>query len=115
MSRLFISLYLDEDVDVLLATLLRARGFEARTTVEEGRRGTLDQEQLEYATRQGLTFLTHNRADFEDLARDWIASGRHHAGIVVAVRRPVHDIARRLLVLLDTVTAEEMENQLRYV
>ena len=32
MSRLFIALYLDEDVDVLIAQLLRARGFVVATT-----------------------------------------------------------------------------------
>jgi hypothetical protein len=36
MSRLFIELYLDEDVDVLIAQLLRARGFVVVTTQEAG-------------------------------------------------------------------------------
>lgn len=31
MSQLFIALYLDEDVDVLVARLIRARGFSATT------------------------------------------------------------------------------------
>ena len=34
MSRLFIELYLDEDVDVLVADLVRARGFKVTTTQE---------------------------------------------------------------------------------
>jgi hypothetical protein len=63
---------------------------------------------------RGLTLLTHNRAHFEALARLWPASGRAQAGILVAVRRPVHDMARRLFSLPNTVTADEMENQLRY-
>jgi hypothetical protein len=52
MSRLFIELYLDEDVDVLVADLVRARGFEATTTQEAGRKGTGDDEQLAYAASQ---------------------------------------------------------------
>jgi hypothetical protein len=36
MSRLFIELYLDEDVSVLVAKLVRALGFEAITTQEAG-------------------------------------------------------------------------------
>ena len=32
MNDLFIFLYLDEDVDVLVAQLIRARGFEVTTT-----------------------------------------------------------------------------------
>lgn len=37
MSRLFIELYLDEDVDVLVAALLRAQGFIAVTAQAAGR------------------------------------------------------------------------------
>lgn len=112
--RLFIELYLDEDVDVLLATLARARGFSVQTTVEVGRRGTTDEGQLAYAAEQRLTLLTHNRDDFERLAREWLAAGSHHAGILIAVRRPVHEIARRLLVILNRVTAEEIDDQMLY-
>ncbi len=36
MSRLFIALYLDEDVDILIAPLLRARGCSVATTQEAG-------------------------------------------------------------------------------
>ena len=39
MSRLFAELYLDEDVSALVAELLRARGFDALTTHEAGRKG----------------------------------------------------------------------------
>ena len=38
MSRLFIELYLDEAVDVLVAGLIRARGFQTITTQEAGRK-----------------------------------------------------------------------------
>jgi hypothetical protein len=48
-SRLFIDLYLDEDVDVLVAGLIRARGFAASTTQEAGQPGKNDAEQLAYA------------------------------------------------------------------
>ncbi len=47
MSQLFIELYLDEDVSVLVADLLRARGFIAMTTQEAGRTGENDASQLE--------------------------------------------------------------------
>jgi hypothetical protein len=39
MNRLFIELYLDEDVDVFIADLVRARGFKAITTQEAGQIG----------------------------------------------------------------------------
>ena len=45
MSRLFIELYLDEDVDVLIAQLIRARGFAVVTTQETGQLQNSDAEQ----------------------------------------------------------------------
>ncbi len=49
MSRVFIDIDLDEDVDVLVADLLRARGFIAVTTRDAGNLGTSDSNQLSYA------------------------------------------------------------------
>lgn len=115
MSRLFIRLYLDEDVDVLIAALLRARGFDTVTTAEAGNLGRSDDEQLAFASGQGMALLTHNRVDFENLARDRLAVGKPHGGILIAVRRRPHDIAQRLLVILNNVTADEMDDQVRYL
>ena len=50
MSDIFIHIYLDEDVDVLIANLLRSRGFNATTTTQSGQRGKSDLEQLEFST-----------------------------------------------------------------
>ena len=75
MARRFIELYLDEDVDTLIATLARARGFTAETTVAAGNRAAGDEQQLVYAAERGLTLLTHNRAHFEQLANVWLGSG----------------------------------------
>ena len=59
MSRLFIDLYLDEDVDVLVADLVQARGFAVSTTQEAGQIGNNDTEQLAYAVSQHKTLLTN--------------------------------------------------------
>jgi hypothetical protein len=45
MNGLFIELYLDEDVDVLVADLVRARGFTVVTTQEGGNIGASDRQQ----------------------------------------------------------------------
>jgi hypothetical protein len=74
MNRLFIELYLDEDVDVLIADLVRARGFAATTTQEAGNIGKGDEEQLDYAVSQQKALFTHNREDFEKLAEDYFFS-----------------------------------------
>ena len=115
MSCLFIELYLDEDVDVLIAQLLRARGFVVVTTQEAGQLRNSDAAQLAYAVNQHKTLLTHNRMDFEALAQTYFEAGQPHDGIIVAVRRPPWEIVRRLLRILNAVTAEEMHNQVRYI
>ena len=115
MSGVFIEIYLDEDVDVLVADLLRARGFVAVTTRDAGNLGTSDSTQLSYAITERKALLTHNRVDFEALARSYFASAQSHFGIIIAVRHPAHEIVRRLLLVLNQVTADEMLDQLRYI
>jgi uncharacterized protein DUF5615 len=115
MQQLFIEVYLDEDVDVLVMQLIRARGFSAVTTREAGLLGATDEQQLVYAASQHLALLTHNRADFETLHQAFVASSREHSAIIIAARRPPYEITRRLLLILNHVTADEMQNQLRYI
>jgi predicted nuclease of predicted toxin-antitoxin system len=112
-SQLFIRLYLDEDVDVLAAELIRARGFQAMTTQEAEKKKKDDEEQLAFAASQQRALVTHNRSDFEALARKYFAEEKPHSGIIIAVRRSPQEIARRLLVILNRVTADEMMNQVR--
>lgn len=115
MSGLFIELYLDEDVHVLVAALLRARGFDVKTTRDTGRLAASDADQLAYAADHQRALLTHNRADFESLHMTYVSSHQRHSGIIIAVRRPPHEITERLLAILDQVTADEMRDHLRYI
>jgi hypothetical protein len=112
---LFIELYLDEDVEVLVAALLRARGFVAVTTLEAGHLGASDSDQLLHATNLGKAILTHNRRHFAELARNCVAAGQHHAGIIIATRHPTYELLRRLLRIMNNVTADEIRDQVRYI
>jgi hypothetical protein len=114
-NNLFIRLYLDEDVNVLIAELLKARGFDAITARDAGQLNATDKVQLAHAVSQERTLVTHNRTDFEELVRDYFDSGRTHYGVIFAVRRPSREMATRLLVILNQVTADEMRNQVRYI
>lgn len=115
MSQLFIELYLDEDVSVLIAELLRARGFVAITTRDAQQLQNSDAAQLAYAVSQQKTLLTHNRADFEKLAQEYAAREQTHYGIILAARCPPYELVRRLMRILNQVTADEMKNQIRYI
>jgi predicted nuclease of predicted toxin-antitoxin system len=98
-------------VSVLIAELLRVRGFAAQTTQEAGRQGTSDEEQLAYAVAQRCTLVTHNRDDFARLAQIYFNAGRKHYGIIIAVRRTPQEIVTKLLTILNETTADEMEDQ----
>lgn len=115
MSGLFIELYLDEDVSILVAALLQGRGYSAITAHGEGRLGRSDAEQLAHAITLGRTLLTHNRADFEMLAQGYAERGQNHNGVILARRYQPYELVRRLARLLDQVTADEMQNQVRYI
>jgi predicted nuclease of predicted toxin-antitoxin system len=115
MTNIFIHVYLDEDVDVLIASLLRSRGFNAMTAQESGQLGKTDAEQLDYAIGKKAAILTHNRTDFEKLAQEYFEQGRKHYGIIVAVRNPYPEIVRRLTSILNSTTSDEMENQILYI
>ena len=114
-EQLFVRLYLDEDVSVVLAAVLQARGYSALTTRDAGRLHHSDADQLDFAASHGLAIVTHNRSHFEALAAEYLAAGRSHPGIIIAVRRPASELARRLLRILETVTADELRDVVRYV
>jgi predicted nuclease of predicted toxin-antitoxin system len=85
-TRAFIELYLDEDVDVLVADFVRARGFSVTTTRDAGQLGSTDAEQLAFAAREQKALVTHNRKHFESLARAYLLEGRSHSGWRRAIR-----------------------------
>ncbi len=115
MKQLFIDLYLDEDVDVLIADLLDAYGFDALTTRDADNLGLTDSKQLAFAVDQNRALLTHNRPHFEALAGQYFEAEQTHYGIICAIRQSPAKITHRLLKILDHVTAEEMKNQIRYI
>jgi len=112
---LFIRLYLDEDVFKDIAPALRARGFDAVSVHELRQYGWSDARQLAHAAAQGRTIFTFNASDFLALHRQYLNEGKTHAGIIVSRQRPIRETLRRLLDLLNRITASEMFNQLRWI
>ena len=115
MARVPASIYLDEDVSVVVAAILRARGCDAMSARDTGQLGRSDSEQLAFGAAAGRVVLTHNRIHFERLHRDWLQEGRSHAGILVARRRPPRDVAARVGRLLARLGAADLKDQLFYV
>lgn len=114
-GNLFATLYMDENIDLLIASMLRAQGFDVVTTHDQRREGASDPEQLAYAVQQRRCLVTHNRDDFVSLHTQYIDQNREHLGIIVAIQPRPGDIAERIAHLLDTYTADEIAGQLFYV
>ena len=110
-----VRLFLDEDVHLVLASALHKRGYDARHTSEEGRLGTPDKEQLEFAAGEDRCLMTFNVGHFVQLHNSWLQSGREHAGLIVSKQLPVGETLRRLLALLQRETAISMKGQLRFL
>lgn len=111
---MFASLYTDEDVSALVATLLRSRGLDVTTVPEQATLGKTDREQLEFATSLDRCLLTHNRVDFERLHLQYIEEALQHSGIIVVPQKNAYEVAQRIGILASALTADEVRNQLLY-
>jgi predicted nuclease of predicted toxin-antitoxin system len=110
----FAALYTDEDMSALVATLLRSRGLDITTVPEQATLGKTDREQLKFATSLGRCILTHNRVDFERLHLQYMEEGKQHYGIIVVPQKNAYEVAQRIGILVSTLMAYEINNQLLY-
>ncbi len=112
---LFIQLYLDEDVHKRVAAALRLRHFDVLSAHEIHRLGVDDDTQLRFAAEHGRALLTFNTTDYLHLHHVWLQENKAHAGLIVSDQLPVGETIRRLLNLLNHVTADEIRNQLYWL
>lgn len=116
MSR--VRLYVDEDAaqDAVVAGL-RQRGIDVLTILDAGMASASDDQQLEFAAADGRCLYSLNVDDFCRLHKEWLAAGRHHAGIVIIPRQrySVGEKIRRLEELVDSISAETMVDRLEFL
>jgi hypothetical protein len=97
------TVYLDECVDQDLAASLRARGFGATTTRDEGMSGAGDEQQLQFATQRGWTLISHNKRHFQRWHRVFQQQGRTHSGIILLPKSPLPRLELRAAMTLDWI------------
>ena len=117
-EELWLRLYFDHNAHLWLAEAVRRHGIDAVVAKDVGNAAAADEEHLRWATEHGRTVFTFDRNDFPRLNEEWQARGEPHAGIIVSVappELPAPAVLRRLLRLLDTVTADEMANRLLWL
>jgi predicted nuclease of predicted toxin-antitoxin system len=117
--RLFIAVYTDEDITSELAPALRERGFDAISAYDADMLGTTDAEQLSFATKNDRTLLTCNAGDFLRLAKIYGEESKTHSGIIISSeqysRRQFGELLRQTLLLLNSLTAHEMANNIVFL
>ena len=106
-----IKFYLDEQVNLAVATGLRRRDVDVLTTQEAGMLGASDEDHLALATGQNRVMFTQDD-DFLRLH----AQGIEHTGIVyVRQRTSIGYIVRGLILIYQLLTPDEMKNRLEFL
>jgi hypothetical protein len=106
-----IKFYLDEHVNLAIASGLRRRGVDVLTTQEAGMLGATDEAHLILATNQNRVMFTQDD-DFLRLH----AQGMPHSGIVyVHQRTSIGYIVRGLILIYQVLTPDEIMNQLEFL
>jgi predicted nuclease of predicted toxin-antitoxin system len=78
-------------------------GFNALHTIQAGNQGSTDEEQLEYAFKNGFILVTHNRKHFYRIHSSWSKVGKKHGGIIVIKCCEVEILSRKLKLFLDNI------------
>jgi len=92
---------------------LRSRGIDLVTAAEAGMIRRKDEEHLSLATLQGRALYSFNVGDFHEIHTEWTATGRGHAGIILAQQKrySTGEQIRRLLRLIGSLSGEAMKNR----
>ncbi len=112
-------LHLDEHLSPRLALQLRMHGFDVTCTHEQAMLADDDDddddEQLAFAALNERALVTFNHKDFATRHAQYLANGQAHWGIILSTEEAPSAIRHRLLRLLNSLSAEELINQLRWL
>lgn len=107
-----IRFHLDENVDHRVARALQRHGVDVTTAVSANLRTATDPEHLAFAQRKNRIIVTHDD-DFLRLASQTNA----HNGIVYChkTKYTVGDLVRRLILVFEVLTLEEMVGHVEFL
>ncbi len=108
-------LLLDEHIWAYLAKLLRDQGFDVMHVTEIDLVATPDDKIMQYAASNHRAVVTFNIKDYVPLAIQYFQDGKEHYGVVVSKELSRGELQKRVTKLLESVTAEELMNAVRYL
>jgi predicted nuclease of predicted toxin-antitoxin system len=108
-------LLLDEQIWKYLAKLLREQGFDVIHVNEVDLDATPDEKIMAYAVDEHRAVVTFNIKDFVPLSVQYYEDGKEHYGVVVSKELSRGELQKRVAKLLESVTADELMNSVRYL
>ncbi len=108
-------LYLDEHLSPRIAAQLRKYGFDAVALHERKMLSEDDREQLAMAVSERRAIVTCNFGDYVSLGEEYDATSRQHWGIILTTEEPTGILIKRLLKLLNSFSADELKDQVRWL
>lgn len=104
------------DKDILQGLLRQRPDLDIVRVQDVGLISASDPRVLEWAAQEGRIVLTHDRKTFIPFAYERVATGQPMPGVcVVKATAPIGTAIEYILILLEIITAEEWENQVRFV
>ena len=97
----------------------RAAGtrIDATTAHKAGLAYASDEEQLEYAGKEGRVLFSYNVSDFFRIHTETLSKGATHSGIILAPQQQygIGERIRRILKLISARSAEDMQNRVEFL
>lgn len=106
-----IKIYADESANIAIVEGLKRHGVEAFSAKDIGKLGLTDEQQLETAIQEQAVIFTHD-VDFLKLAIH-----KNHPGIIYVHQQKltIGEIIKRIKIIAETKTPEEMYNQIIFL
>jgi predicted nuclease of predicted toxin-antitoxin system len=106
-----VRIYADESVNITIVEGLKRRGIPVFYAKDIGKLGITDEQQLETAIQKRAAIFMHDT----DLIR--IALHRNHNGIIYVHKQKltIGEITKRLKIIAETKTRQEMQKQIIFL
>jgi len=110
-----LKLYLNENLSWRIAKALKVYGYDVISSYEAEMNQADDRTQFAFAVEQGRAVVTNNFRDFVELYKEFATEEKQHFGIIFTTKCSIPIIIRRLRILLESVTHDQMKNQILWL
>lgn len=114
-AKAMLKLYLNENISWRIAKSLREYGYDVISSHDAEMDQADDPTQFAFAVEQRRAVVTNNFRDFIALDEAYAAQGKSHYGIIFTIKYPMHLLIRRLRIVLESASQEDMMNQIRWL